>query len=160
CLVSAWFHCHRHDGLGAFGSLGHPCVLDPARPIDLKEASVMRPNAAFMLDRYIEETIHNRIQDHTLRTEPRSTRALRVHPEVEDLVGYSRNRAGNGDVCKLHRDFSFCLVKNSSSRSMLREVQHVIKKNFLDLKLCANEKLRAPQRVHPRRFHSGAYAAS
>ena len=37
CLVSARLHCHRHDGLGAFGSLRHPCVLDPARPIDLKE---------------------------------------------------------------------------------------------------------------------------
>lgn len=61
CPVSVWFHCHRHDGLGAFGSLRHPCVLDLARPIDLKETSVMWPNAAFMLNRYIEDTIHNRI---------------------------------------------------------------------------------------------------
>ena len=70
-----------------FGALGHPRVLDAARPIDLHEASVVRPSAAFVFYRMVKEAVYNWIQNHALGSEPRSTRTFRIDPDVKDLLG-------------------------------------------------------------------------
>src|SRR5438552_16772365 len=87
------------------------------RTLDLEETPVVRPGAPFMLDGVIEEPIHNRIEDDALGTEPWAARAFWIDPDVKDLFRWRGDRAGNGDVGQLHRDFSLCVVKNSSSRS-------------------------------------------
>src|ERR1700730_1621694 len=116
-LVSARLQSDRHNRLRALGCFRHPGVLQQTRPIHLCEAPVMGPNAPFMLHRKIKEPIDDCIQDHAFRSEPRSARTLRINPDVIHFLGGRRNRARNGDVSKLHRDFSFCLAKNSCSRS-------------------------------------------
>src|ERR1700677_2192319 len=116
-FVSSWFHRDGDDGFGALRPIGHPCVFDEARPVDLKEAPVMWPGAAFMVHRQIEEAIYNRIQDQALCAEPWPAGTLRVHPDIEDFIGWRGNRAGNGDLGKLHGDFSLFVAKNFSSRS-------------------------------------------
>src|ERR1700733_1265918 len=116
-LVSVCFHRDGDGRFGALGTLRHPCVFDAFWPVDVNEAPEMRPGAALVLYGKIEQTIHNRIHDQPLGTEPGPAGACRVHPDVENCFCRCGNRAGHCDFGELHRDLSLFAAKNFSSWS-------------------------------------------
>src|SRR6266852_4958784 len=90
-LVSTLLQGDGDDGLGALGAFGHPGELDEMRTLQLGEAAVVRPDAAFVLDREIVEAIYNRIEDDAFGAVPRSAGAFRIDPDVVDLFGGGGN---------------------------------------------------------------------
>src|SRR5260370_36539599 len=77
----------------------------------------MRPRSSFVLHCEIEKPIHERVEDCTLRAEPRSSWTLRVDPNVENLLSRGGDRASNGYVGGFHYRFPCFLGKNFSRRS-------------------------------------------
>ncbi len=86
-LVSALLQGDGYDRLGALGAFGHPGEFDQARALHLGEAAIVRPDAAFVLDREVVQTIDHWIEDDALGAVPRSAGAFGVDPDVVDFVG-------------------------------------------------------------------------
>jgi len=75
-LVSALLESDGYDGLGALGAFGHPGELNQMGALHLGEAAIVRPDAAFVLDREVVQTIDHWIEDDALGAVPRSARAF------------------------------------------------------------------------------------
>ena len=97
----------RHDRFQAARRFRDPRVLDRAAAIEADEAAVVRPRSALVLDRVVEEAVDDGIDDDALDAEPEPARALRIEPHVEHLLGRAVDRAGNGEIERLHLSLSF-----------------------------------------------------
>ena len=75
--------------------------------LHLGEAAIVRPDAAFVLDRKVVQTIDHWIEDDALGAVPRSARAFGVDPDVVDFFGGCGNGAIYGDISEVHLHLSF-----------------------------------------------------
>jgi len=101
-LFAARLEGDGHYGLDAFGRFGHPRILDAARAFDGNEAAVMWPCSSFVAHREIEKPVHDRVQNYALGAAPRASGTLRVHPDVEYLLGRRGNCTADGNIREFH----------------------------------------------------------
>src|SRR5882762_10378306 len=106
-LVSALLQGDGYDRLGAVGAFGQPGELNQVGALHLGEAAVVGPDAAFVLDREVVQTIDCWIEDDALGAVPRSAGAFGVDPDIVDLFGGRGNGAIYGDISEVHRQLSF-----------------------------------------------------